>query len=765
MSGVEVHRSSVIEKSELPASVVSSSTNIDLCRQYGAKPGSEATALVIEALTHALEAGKTSIDLVFSEPGVYLWDGAVQTGEAYGYIYAGQLLFPANAFTNNCISIRIRGVLPQPTIWNATGPEPAPHSGVVLLSNATSGNAFDAIPAEKHTLGPFTNLSVTFENLCICAPNNPQCGGIRGRAAIAMKTKNTVVGVNAVGDNPTYPTGGTTGIEFPAHGNNGGAGGCRAENTEVFGYARGYSYAEHMLFDNAYAQYCGVALVPEHDSGHTATFASFLAQQCPVLMEAPNSGNGGGPQVGNIDVETAAEGPFALTNMIVDPGDRLRGSLSIRANEEGWPMNVGSEYAMNHSSVVRGSVGWLEQCPWDTFTRLIYSSTIGTTDRTYHPWRALEGAWLTEKVSSSGGKLRATATPARNICRYYIHNGGSRTINATIKTGAGAYSIGIIIGSLWNGNYAYVRLTEGKVQLRKVIAGTPTVLATSAEGVVSSAGEYEVTVERVEPLQPGAPQFIRVYLNGLLVLEYELSATDITNLTEYGLAPHLQDQRKDGVWAGDTESFFTSFQVFPEVIGKGEKGNPGKNGEGVARADLALAARGLIAENFYLGLVSVGLEPTSEVIFGGVLGLFAGDELTNLLTVVTAAGVGTTPTLIRMALTNASGEVVALTGELQKSGIWTAVSEPVAAAPLESKYKAPTTGAYGVIFLQVGTWGTTALKLGRAASVGTAYNKAYGSAKFGAGGSFGSEQKSLPAVGNSLAVAAQSNFDLWFGVA
>lgn len=178
------------------------------------------------------------------------------------------------------------------------------------------------------------------------------------------------------------------------------------------------------------------------------------------------------------------------------------------------------------------------------------------------------------------------------------------------------------------------------------------------------------------------------------------------------------------------------------------------------RQSVALAAAGLISENYSYEMVSSGNAPTAGSIYGFLLGLLAGDLVTNIVVPVVTAGAGTAPTLIRLGLADPSGVVRAVTADLHASSLWTTANTLVA-CPLSSPLTVSTTGGWRVLLLQVGSWGTTALALGRT----TAFSAGALTVQPGGGirrlGTYGTGATDLPAVGSSLAAVGNTPTNLY----
>lgn len=151
----------------------------------------------------------------------------------------------------------------------------------------------------------------------------------------------------------------------------------------------------------------------------------------------------------------------------------------------------------------------------------------------------------------------------------------------------------------------------------------------------------------------------------------------------------------------------------------------GTGGSWAQREQQKFSAIGLKGQTFDIfGIYSaVNLAPTSQTLFGTLVGLLASDVVTNVYICVGATAVGTQPTGIFLGLYSTGGALLASTADLHASAIWTGGNKVVQAA-FSSPYTVTASGGYYLAFLQNGTWGTTALQLLRgnqtAATLGTA---------------------------------------------
>lgn len=173
------------------------------------------------------------------------------------------------------------------------------------------------------------------------------------------------------------------------------------------------------------------------------------------------------------------------------------------------------------------------------------------------------------------------------------------------------------------------------------------------------------------------------------------------------------------------------------------------------REQLALSARDLISETFPPYINAVGQAPATQTVHYGLLGLRAGDVVTNIVVSVNTAAVGTDPTSIYAGLYTAAGARVALTANLAASTTWDTQGQKELA--LTAAYTVPADGGYYCAFLIDGVFGTTNVALHRAGS-----NAVMSGAVPGGVAPHGAQaaQTSLPA---SATLATSANA-LWFGV-
>jgi hypothetical protein len=548
-----------IEEGELPPSVVTSTAAVDLCRAYGAEPGKDITAALQRAINTA-HALSRDTDIYCSLPGLYPVNGAVQTGTVDGYTYEGQILFPARKFGEPRITIRIRGLVPAPRVWQSTPTEPAGESGCILLTNTTSGNMFDAIPAEEGEgpSGPWTNINGCLQNITLRAPENPQCGLFNAASLIESSTDGVALNVSCNGSKIPLPTHGTVALTTPRKGHGLG---LRLKDTWINGFGYGLDHAEYAILDNVTIQESAVGIRP-HATGHSSTYLAVFMANCPTLLEVP----AGTTAVinGKIDFETGG-GEFTVKTVIKDEGNNLSGSLLFYPEtgpEKGWHSIGGNGKDLSLANLGRGGIPSGATLPADTVTRVTAAELPGTSDISSHQWTVGEG-----KAEAGAGEVKskeAAATTSIVAPYQFRASSGSRTVSSTIVTGAAGYNIQQIINKLFKtaSTYLYVKLSGGKVVIEKEVGGVATVLAESGAGVIAEHSEYEVLTILSNPAV--GKTIVTVNINGTEAVKYEFATRTAWNEV---FAENAGETRKqDGLrWSSDTTSACKAFSVLPSI--------------------------------------------------------------------------------------------------------------------------------------------------------------------------------------------------------
>lgn len=185
-------------------------------------------------------------------------------------------------------------------------------------------------------------------------------------------------------------------------------------------------------------------------------------------------------------------------------------------------------------------------------------------------------------------------------------------------------------------------------------------------------------------------------------------------------------------------------------------GSPGTwTNASASRQQLARTAAGVISENFNPGTGETMSVPTSQVVYGQLLGLRAGDVATGIRLRIGVAAAGTSPTTARFGLANSAGTILILSGNVNTAAEW-----PI--GPVKFAFTAPYTlladGGYFPCFVVNGTWGTTQPTLLKGS--GATFNAMTALAGEAPIGFKWTSQADLPAVGSPLTFSTGTA--LWY---
>ena len=561
---------------QLPLSVVSSSAQIDLNREFGARPETDITAKINEAIGQAVTAGARVIDIRLSTVGLYLLEGALKEGEAFGHKYAGQILLPARETSEGRIIVRIAGLMPAPKPQLGSGAEPvASTPGVTLRTNLVTGKVFDVVPSHAGPAGaggPFSDILAIFENFTLQAPPNPQCWGIDVRAAtrarvsgVAIEPDRTDVGVEEL------PTGTGIGLALPWLEN---AGSISVRDSSIAGWATGLGLSEHADLTDVFLGENNVAL-EGYGAGHVNTFRNVLLEENAVGLRARSKaeseaakivaeGQGGMLVSGVIEFENVLTNYLAPVALTQDPESRITGFLVEDGNSRHGKPIVGS-LNLDVAAIPNAGTSWRSCYPIDDWKRNpLVAGNLGTCGVTRHPWRILEGKFNAEGAEGGAVKQGEVAV-CRAVVPYFRRTGnGSREIITAVAVGAsGTSNIALILNDVVAGakvgHYLKLRWREGKMVLFLEPGAT-----NLAEAAVAAAKTYEVRVI-ITCNTFGVPTKIEVFLGTKKELEYALTEANQAELVD---SQALEAQ--DGIYINkDAESSFTTnaqgvgFQVQP----------------------------------------------------------------------------------------------------------------------------------------------------------------------------------------------------------
>lgn len=139
----------------------------------------------------------------------------------------------------------------------------------------------------------------------------------------------------------------------------------------------------------------------------------------------------------------------------------------------------------------------------------------------------------------------------------------------------------------------------------------------------------------------------------------------------------------------------------------------------VLERDRDLRAAIGIKSSVFPAYSAAGAVPVSQTIYGVGCYLYAGETVTNIVSCVTTAAVGTAPTSLKLGLWSSATTPVclAVTAELSGSANWTSTGWKNSA--LSSAYSVPSTGLYFAAFWINGVFGTTNLQIATGGVSGT----------------------------------------------
>lgn len=497
---------------------------------YNAVPGQDVTTL-LQKVINTVNLTNGGVDIFFSTPGQYLLNGPQQTGNAEGYAYSGQILFPAfSDLTQRWPVIRIRGVMPG-------GISPTNQAMVSLLSNATSGNIFDVIPGALINAQPSSGIQVFFEDIAVVAPTNPQCGGVKLQCAAFARTDRLFVSTVLPGNANTL-TGGGIGLCMPGMSSSGQT----LRDTWVAGYPLGMQLGDHcvMVGDNEiYACHYGINLNggdnPQHLQGYIFGCIVGIVGSAVTMI------------TGEMGFESDGIGLVAID----DPYDFIYGDLTVFSDVyvpfSPLPSIFGPTPHLNMRRSQNG-LDWMRSNPFDTFTRNASAATSGAAvpgvcDQTLNPWYVTGGGFQ----FVTPGQLSSTGTSSE--CITLAKNGGNaRTVTANVTLGAAPnfylllqYVTAFQIGIQASGTTLTLNLPGGAT----LTGGT---IAPSTSYVIAGSLFYN---------DAGVPWRVQVLLNGTVVIDHVFTSAEQTDLTPGG----TNSVAYDGIFLAETGTVITQFSV------------------------------------------------------------------------------------------------------------------------------------------------------------------------------------------------------------
>lgn len=206
----------------------------------------------------------------------------------------------------------------------------------------------------------------------------------------------------------------------------------------------------------------------------------------------------------------------------------------------------------------------------------------------------------------------------------------------------------------------------------------------------------------------------------------------------------------------------TTFAVPPVVLGGIDStgkvqtlltDSTGRLSVSASRGESALKATGILSETGQPTLYTNTSAPATQVVYGNLLGLVAGDVVTGVVLRIVTAAAGSLPTTARFGIADSTGKILAISGNLNALANWAAGAMPY---PFAAPYTVLASGGFFACFVVNGVWGTTQpLPMAQSGATPQAALTALGA---NAPPSFSwAAQTDLPAVGSSLTLTSGTN--------
>jgi hypothetical protein len=566
-TGVAPASGSIISDA-LPAGTTYTAVGNNLTLSNAANESASAPAWAGPDITTALQAALNYFNaqningtVEFSSgPGVYLINGAQQTGTAYTVNYTGQVLAPARVSpaTAPILNLRVKGGEPYAGMWSG-----ATYGGVILLGNGGSGNIFSAIPG--FNLGSnriFTAVNLTFEDVTVRSVSNPQGNAINGANLSGMRFVGSCC-VDAI-TNATL-TGSGYGILWPVAGNFAQL--HQSGELLISGYPNGTNTGEHLLSDFMLISSCTTAIVVTNGA-HPVKFTKVCIQTCTNGVKPVGSQNV--HLTGFFDV-----GDGSLATMFNDPSNVLYGDIQIApvnyslsgADAEmpglGFASNGGQNLSLRH--YVRRPSVW----PADTFTRVenaypqTYTNGPGATDSTMHVWSAGEPV----SFPAAGGMKGTYTALSTWFLKYNAgRNNLSRLVRLKFTLGASGWNTFLALAKPVSGsnNAIWVSAGGSQINIQKAIGATSYTLASSSTGLLVANTSYTLDVLISNPYSDAGAFTITAFLNGTQAATYTIASGDTGGNSITQLADSEQFFTLDGIGMyDDTTTTITEFAVTP----------------------------------------------------------------------------------------------------------------------------------------------------------------------------------------------------------
>ncbi len=302
--------------------------------------GADATAVLqnalndIETAMKANDGGRYILDL---RDTILRIDGPLVSTNSNN----AQITLPAlDVFADAQCTLVIRGSAPVSESFSVIGTTPVPGKGTIIRSTLTTGGG--TLPSVIAGRAPtasswlFSNINVVFENVEIQTIANPLIGGLNCGLVNELNMTNSTVttGIYTVADVTTPTHADAIGVTGPGIGNGVNN---HYHNVGVIGFYTGFKLNEHCSGDvMAFGCLTAVELT---QMNNVARLDRIVSAHCVTTLRA--TGGVSFINIGELDIEHAASGPFSPGNDIEDSNNYISGKCTWGAVLAGvGPSNV-----------------------------------------------------------------------------------------------------------------------------------------------------------------------------------------------------------------------------------------------------------------------------------------------------------------------------------------------------------------------------------------------------------------------------------------
>ena len=309
---------------------------------YGAKGdgATDDTAAINAAVSAAYAAGVADSSfyaVVYFPPAQYLLSGATTASSSNKG--NAQIPLPVRAVAGQKFVLVLRGVRSSTALphWQQTTPQ---KSGSVLISTITQNvdGTFGPpsviggpTPAQGYgqATGLFSNIQVVIDGISVSVPADPKtmCFDLSGCAEANIISASANAATTPGLGMPTAPTHSwAVGLYMPHTRNNDL---CLVQDYSCEGMYFGMILSEHSTVLHAQIVYCntGIDILDGEDLvyiGHCSV------ELCNVFLWAEDlGGRSNKVKIEALDIETTNSGAFAMTSIVYDPSNLLRGEINV----------------------------------------------------------------------------------------------------------------------------------------------------------------------------------------------------------------------------------------------------------------------------------------------------------------------------------------------------------------------------------------------------------------------------------------------------